>query len=108
MSVGGRFSHCLALNDWLSHSVKQTYRSHNLPYRKKTCMFRSILLCAAVALALPSYSQAASSDWPQWRGPHRDGISPETGLLKEWPTNGPPLVWKVTGLGGGYTTPSVV
>ena len=34
-------------------------------------------------------------------------ISQETGLLKEWPKDGPPLAWKVTGLGGGYSSPAV-
>ena len=48
-----------------------------------------------------------ADDWPQWRGPNRDGISGETGLLKEWPKDGPKLVWQVKGLGGGYSTPSV-
>lgn len=38
-------------------------------------------------------------DWPQWRGPYRDGISEETGLLDSWPQEGPPLAWKLTGLG---------
>jgi len=46
-------------------------------------------------------------EWPQWRGPNRDGISKETGLLKQWPANGPPLVWKATGAGQGYSTLSV-
>ena len=44
----------------------------------------------------------ASSDWPQWRGPDRNGISKETGLLQEWPAAGPAQVWSLTGLGGGY------
>jgi outer membrane protein assembly factor BamB len=48
-----------------------------------------------------------AADWPQWRGPQRDGVSKETGLLKEWPKEGPPLAWKVKGLGGGYSGPSV-
>jgi outer membrane protein assembly factor BamB len=43
-------------------------------------------------------------DWPQWRGPNRDGISKETGLLKQWPADGPPLVWKNNGAGRGYST----
>ncbi len=43
--------------------------------------------------------KAAPGDWPQWRGPNRDGISMETGLLKEWPADGPPLLWKIKGLG---------
>ena len=46
-------------------------------------------------------------DWPQWRGPNRDGVSLETGLLKEWPSAGPPLVWKTQGLGNGYSTVAV-
>jgi outer membrane protein assembly factor BamB len=50
----------------------------------------------------------AGDDWPQWRGPQRDGHSPDTGLLKRWPAGGPKLLWKATGLGGGYTNVSVV
>src|SRR3974377_2013275 len=46
-------------------------------------------------------------DWPQWQGPDRTSISKETGLLKEWPKDGPPLAWKAKGLGGGYSGPSV-
>lgn len=47
-------------------------------------------------------------DWPQWQGPQRNAISKETGLLKEWPKDGPPLAWKIQGLGGGDGTPSIV
>jgi outer membrane protein assembly factor BamB len=47
-------------------------------------------------------------DWPQWRGPVRDGVSKETGLLQEWPKEGPKLLWQVKDLGGGYSTPAVV
>src|SRR5919107_4545233 len=43
-------------------------------------------------------------DWPQWRGPNRDGLSRETGLLKQWPESGPPLAWKATGAGRGYSS----
>jgi outer membrane protein assembly factor BamB len=49
----------------------------------------------------------AAANWPQWRGPNRDGISKETGLLKEWPANGPPLIWKASGAGGGYSSFSI-
>ncbi len=51
---------------------------------------------------------AMAADWPQWRGPNRDGISQETGLLESWPASGPPLVWKARGLGEGYSGPAVV
>jgi outer membrane protein assembly factor BamB len=43
----------------------------------------------------------AADPWSQWRGPHRDGVSPETGLLDRWKET-PPLVWKAEGLGNGY------
>lgn len=57
---------------------------------------------------LGSVSLTAAADWPQWRGPNRDGISSETGLLQEWPPNGPKLLWQVNDLGDGYSTPAVV
>jgi alcohol dehydrogenase (cytochrome c) len=50
---------------------------------------------------------ASAEDWPQWQGPNRNAISKETGLLKEWPKDGPPLAWKITGLGGGDSAPSI-
>lgn len=46
--------------------------------------------------------------WPQWRGPRRDGISDETGLLGTWPEGGPKLLWKIDGLGRGWSSPIVV
>ncbi len=49
-----------------------------------------------------------AADWPQWRGIHRDGKSPETGLLREWPATGPKLVWKTEGLGEGFSAFSIV
>src|SRR5437762_1210916 len=50
---------------------------------------------------------ARAADWPQWRGVHRDAKSDESGLLQEWPKDGPRLVWKGTGLGRGYSSVSV-
>lgn len=46
------------------------------------------------------------ADWPQFLGPHGDGISSETGLLDQWPKGGPPVVWKKE-VGTGYSAPSV-
>lgn len=60
----------------------------------------------ALGLCFVSWVQAA--DWPQWRGPERNGISRETGLLQQWPKEGPPLVWKKSDIGSGYSTPAVV
>lgn len=47
-------------------------------------------------------------DWPQWRGPYRNGISEEKGLLQTWPEGGPQLLWKVEGLGKGWSSPIIV
>ena len=67
-----------------------------------------VLLPAILLLALAQQALAQSAvNWPQWRGPNRDGISKETGLLKQWPAEGPPLVWKASGAGGGYSSFSV-
>jgi outer membrane protein assembly factor BamB len=65
----------------------------------KTCrlLVLSITICCCL---IPANVRAA--DWPQWRGPNRDGKSADTGLLKEWPADGPKPAWKATGLGKGY------
>lgn len=62
-------------------------------------------LIAVVTLGL---CFAHADDWPQWRGPKRDGISDEKGLLKEWPPEGPKLLWHLKEIGGGYSTPAIV
>ena len=58
--------------------------------------------------AAPAVDVAAESPWPQWRGPHRDGISAEKNLLKDWPEGGPPLAWKFSEAGFGYGEVAVV
>lgn len=63
-------------------------------------MAGAFLVCCSVV--------AVADDWPQWRGPNRNGVSEEKGLLKEWPAGGPKLAWSRTDLGTGYSTPSVV
>jgi len=73
----------------------------------KRCAWCLVLpLLAGLSLAAAP-KESPRFDWPKWPGPDRTGLSKETGLLKEWPTGGPPLAWKVKGLGGGYSTPSV-
>lgn len=47
--------------------------------------------------------RSAANDWPQWRGPHRDGVSSETDLLTVWPDGGPKLLWEQK-TGEGYST----
>jgi len=69
---------------------------------------RLLLMATVVSLCMAAQVMAqANANWPQWRGPNRDGISKETGLLKQWPAEGPPLVWKATGAGRGYSSFSI-
>ena len=74
----------------------------NLP--PKTAMHR--LLTTALLLALAH--SAPALDWPQFRGPARDDVSRETGLLKQWPAEGPRRVWLFEKAGSGYSGFSVV
>jgi outer membrane protein assembly factor BamB len=53
-------------------------------------------------------SVGSSGDWPQFHGPRRDAVCTETGLARTWPTDGPPLLWKLEGLGRGYSNVSIV
>lgn len=72
---------------------------------KQIWHFRALLPVLGIGLTT-IISQSA--DFSQWRGPERDGHSPETGLLQEWPEDGPTLLWQVDNVGAGYSTPSVV
>jgi outer membrane protein assembly factor BamB len=63
------------------------------------------LVTLIVFLSLPAVvSNRAAEDWPQWRGPNRDGVSAERGLMKDWPAGGPPLAWTAKGAGEGYSS----
>lgn len=71
-------------------------------------MFRSIILTSCFTFLFQVTSPAIlAADWPQWRGPNRDGISHEKGLLRIWSAGGPPLAWKVKDLGEGYSSVSI-
>ncbi len=65
-------------------------------------LFSITLLCAFALLPLTIGQTAADAEWPQWRGPLRDGKSSETGLLKTWPEKGPAVSWSIANLGEGY------
>lgn len=64
-----------------------------------------VTVIAMILIAVAGNSPAA--DWPQWQGPNRDGKSADTGLLKQWPENGPPLAWRIDKLGGGDSGPAI-
>ncbi len=71
-------------------------------------MSPKLLFASALTFLCLSHVTPRADDWPQWRGPHRDGISQEKGLLKEWPKEGPKQLWAAKNLGSGYSTPAVV
>jgi len=67
----------------------------------------STFIVLALGVSVSAISFAAVRNWPQFRGPNRDGKSTETGLLKKWPEGGPKLLWTAKGIGAGYSTVSV-
>ena len=73
----------------------------------RECLFMTVVGLALCLIGLSYDSAAEAADWPQWRGPNRDGKSSETGLLKKWPEGGPKLLWSIEGLGTGFSTVSV-
>ena len=109
-----------------------------MSHRRRAALVLAILgmisatLYAALALAAPAVPAAAApattapkagawpgwrapqaaatkpGEWPGWRGPNRDGRSTDKGLLKQWPTEGPALLWKVTDIGKGFSSATVI
>jgi outer membrane protein assembly factor BamB len=65
-------------------------------------------LMSVAAATVLSIGALHAADWPQWQGADRTRISKETGLLKQWPANGLPVVWQAGGLGNGYGSMAVV
>jgi outer membrane protein assembly factor BamB len=61
-----------------------------------------------LAILLTLTPALLAADWPQWRGPDRTDVSKETGLLKTWPKDGPPLLWTYTEAGDGFAGMSIV
>ena len=64
-------------------------------------------LMSVAAATVFSVAIIQAADWPQWQGTDRTRISKETGLLKQWPASGPPVVWTIGGLGNGYGSMAV-
>jgi outer membrane protein assembly factor BamB len=82
--------------------------------KQVTMVGRVFFLLGLAAATQGLFAQASKKDpsvvpdWGQFRGPKRDGVSTDTGLLKEWPKTGPTLAWKATGIGAGMSSVSVV
>src|SRR5690349_9900870 len=73
----------------------------------KSSLPRSLILLAVTAMTLVAVSaDTRGEDWPQWRGPNRNGISQEKGWLTTWPAEGPKKLWEAK-VGIGYSSFSV-
>jgi outer membrane protein assembly factor BamB len=79
----------------------------------RRCLGCCVFLLLATVPMMGQNNAPPAKDWPQWRGPNRDGVSTETGLLRQWPQGGPKLLWNSKevngkkGIGRGYSTVSV-
>jgi outer membrane protein assembly factor BamB len=79
-----------------------------MPMKPSPSSTSAVLAASAAFVLLSVATRLEAANWPQWRGPTRNGQSPEAGLLREWPKEGPKLLWQVRDLGDGFSTPSVV
>ncbi len=70
-------------------------------------MLSGISLAAESAVASAALIASPEAGWPQFRGPRRDGISDERGLLQSWPDTGPKVLWSATGAGRGFSSPII-
>ncbi|MHC4479269.1 MAG: outer membrane protein assembly factor BamB family protein [Planctomycetota bacterium] len=66
------------------------------------------LVCLDVKGSETAAVSSGGGIWAHFRGPNGDGKCPETGLLKSWPEEGPPLAWQIEGLGKGFSAVSIV
>jgi outer membrane protein assembly factor BamB len=88
--------------------ITQNIQKEKIVKRLLTAIAALCLCSSFVSVPSSAKLAAATSDWPQWRGPERNGTSKESGLLKQWPAEGPKLLWQVNDIGDGYSTPAVV
>ena len=73
---------------------------------KRTCLVAALVAGLCVSLPAESPRKVRAGDWPELRGPNRDGISVEKGLISTWKLNGENFLWRVPG--GGRSTPIVM
>jgi outer membrane protein assembly factor BamB len=75
----------------------------------KSLLLASLIVCVVSVVGIECSAQVPSKDgdWPQWRGPNRDGISLDKGLMKAWPEEGPKVAWEVDTVGVGYSSIAV-
>ena len=75
-------------------------------FASKNEQMKKTTLMSLAALGLLA-SSSSGKDWPQWRGPDRNGLSTEKGIIKSWDDAAPKLLWNVKGSGRGYSSVSI-
>jgi len=86
----------------------QDAQEKSMAYRNRSNRWLGVLQCASFLCSLNLCTPLNGADWPQWRGPDRNDVSKETGLLKKWPKQGPQLLWTYKNAGTGYSAPALV
>src|SRR5689334_19880416 len=90
----------------LSRRSSRSERRRRVFMLKRTCLVAAIVAGLCVSLPAQSPRKVRAGDWPELRGPNRDGISVEKGLISTWKLNGENFLWRVPG--GGRSTPIVM
>src|SRR5678815_1479898 len=73
---------------------------------RKPLLFVALALAVGASLSAQGPRRVAGGDWPEQRGPNRDGVSRETGLIEQWQLKGQNFLWRVEG--GGRSAPIVM
>jgi len=73
---------------------------------KKSGLLVAVVLGAGILASAQSPRRVALGDWPEARGPNRDGVSAETGLVEKWALNGQNFLWRAPY--GGRSAPIVM
>jgi outer membrane protein assembly factor BamB len=87
-------------------AVNPVTDERNLSVLRDSRPVRSPTLAIALALRCLLSDFSRADDWPQWRGPNRDGVWNETGILKSFPSPGLKVRWGAS-IGPGFSSPVV-
>ncbi|MEM9481608.1 MAG: PQQ-binding-like beta-propeller repeat protein [Verrucomicrobiota bacterium] len=83
-------------------------RTFEIPVASLSAEDQAFIQEQAASTGSATPGESSGNDWPGWRGADQSGISPDTGLLKSWPSGGPELLWTYENAGNGYSSYSVV
>jgi len=100
--------HGTSYNFMQEPAARVRFRHSMMAHKMKTTYRNKLGLAVSLAGMVIGAGSATGKDWPQFRGPERDGKSSETGIIKSWESKAPALVWMGEGMGSGYAAVAVV